>query len=100
MINYEDTWNSKEKFYSNKILFLFLLPQFNNFLFSLLPSFDCVLDETDLPCGECMTFKMYYYLEDDTVAIKELKENREGRDHFPMLLRKTKLPKNWQRRPG
>lgn len=57
------------------------------------------MDETDLPNGECMTYKLFYYLEDDTVAIKELKENREGRDHFPMLLRKTKLPKNWKRQP-
>lgn len=46
-----------------------------------------------------MSFKLFYYLEDDTVAIKELKENRDGRDHFPMLLKKTKLPKNWKRKP-
>lgn len=62
-------------------------------------SFDCVLDETDRDFGECMTYKIFYFLEDDTVSIKELKENMEGRDRFPMLLRRTKLPKNWKRQP-
>lgn len=63
-------------------------------------SFDCVLDESDIPNGECITYKMYYYLEDDTVAVKELKENQEGRDHFPMFMKRTKLPRDWKRQPG
>ncbi|XP_049532156.1 EF-hand domain-containing protein 1-like [Anopheles darlingi] len=62
--------------------------------------FDCVLDERDREGGgEMMTYKLFYYLEDDTVSIKELKENQEGRDYFPMLLRKQKLPKNWKDNP-
>ncbi|XP_058119809.1 EF-hand domain-containing protein 1-like [Anopheles ziemanni] len=61
--------------------------------------FDCVLDERDREGGELMTYKLFYYLEDDTVSIKELKENQEGRDYFPMLLRKQKLPKNWKENP-
>lgn len=61
--------------------------------------FDSVLDETDRPGGELITFKMYYYLEDDTVAIKELPENQQGRDGFTLLLKRTKLPKNWQKNP-
>ncbi|KAJ6636335.1 EF-hand domain-containing protein 1 [Pseudolycoriella hygida] len=63
-------------------------------------SFDCVLDETDLPHGECITYKMYYYLEDDTVAVKELKENQEGRDHFPMFMKRTKLARDWKCQPA
>lgn len=63
-------------------------------------SFDCVLDETDRPGGELITFKFYYYLEDDTVAIKELPENQQGRDGFALLLKRTKLPKNWQKKPS
>lgn len=43
---------------------------------------------------------MFYFLEDDTVAVKELKENREGRDYFPMLLKRTKLPINWKEVAG
>lgn len=61
--------------------------------------FNAVLDETDRPHGECMTYKVFYFLEDDTVAVKELPENQEGRDHFPMLLKRTKLPMNWKQRP-
>lgn len=63
-------------------------------------SFDCVLDETDRPGGELISFKMYFYLEDDTVAIKERPENQQGRDGFVMLLKRTKLPKNWQKKPA
>lgn len=62
--------------------------------------FDCVLDETDRPGGELISFKMYFYLEDDTVAIKELPENQQGRDGFALLLKRTKIPKNWQKRPA
>lgn len=62
--------------------------------------FDCVLDETDRPGGELISFKMYFYLEDDTVAIKELPENQQGRDGFALLLKRTKIPKNWQKKPA
>lgn len=36
-----------------------------------------------------------YFLADDTVAVKEMYERNDGRDPFPQLLRKTKLPKIW-----
>lgn len=57
------------------------------------------MDETDRYFGECTTYKILYFLEDDTVSIKELKENDEGRDRFPMFLRRLKLPKNWKKQP-
>lgn len=57
------------------------------------------MDDSDDPNGEFMSYKLFYYLEDDTVAVKELKENREGRFHFPMLMKRTKLPKNFKDRP-
>lgn len=63
-------------------------------------TFDAVLDETDRPGGECMTYKVFYFLEDDTIAVKELKENQEGRDRFPMLVKRMRLPRNWKQRPG
>lgn len=63
-------------------------------------SFDCVQDETDRPGGELISFKLFFYLEDDTVAIKELPENQQGRDGFALLLKRTKLPKNWQKKPS
>ncbi|XP_059621272.1 EF-hand domain-containing protein 1-like [Phlebotomus argentipes] len=61
--------------------------------------FDCVLDESDRPGGTYMTYKLFYYLEDDTISIKELKENREGRDRFPLLLKRTRLEKNLHHPP-
>lgn len=62
--------------------------------------FDCVLDDTENKHGELMTYKLFYYLEDDTIAIKELKENREGRYPFPMMMSRNKLPKNWKELPS
>lgn len=85
------------------VFFLLMRISFPNSFF-LLPiqiySFDCVLDETELAGGELISFKLFYYLEDDTVAIKELPENQQGRDGFPLWLKRTKLPKNWQKRPA
>ncbi|CAG9804955.1 unnamed protein product [Chironomus riparius] len=68
--------------------------------FGMVLSFDCVLDETERAGGELITFKLYYYLEDDTIAIKELPENQQGRDGFALLLKRTKLPKNWRKKPA
>ena len=63
-------------------------------------SFDCVLDETARPGdGDLITFKLFYNVEDDTVTIKELPENQQGRDGFKLLLKRTKLPKNWKKNP-
>lgn len=62
--------------------------------------FDCVLNEPESSNGELMTYKLFYYLEDDTIAIKELKENRQGRYHFPMMMSRNKLPKNWKQLPS
>lgn len=60
--------------------------------------FDCVFDDTD--SGELITFKLFYHLEDDSISIKELKVNQEGRDRFSMFLRRRKLPKNWKKETG
>lgn len=70
------------------------------FLFYHSNSFDCVLDETARPGdGDLITFKLFYNVEDDTVTIKELPENQQGRDGFKLLLKRTKLPKNWKKKP-
>lgn len=58
------------------------------------------MDETARPGGgDLITFKLYYNVEDDTVTIRELPENQQGRDGFPLLLKRTKLPKNWRKKP-
>jgi EF-hand domain-containing protein 1 len=59
-----------------------------------------VLDDTNCVGGDLISFKLFYYLEDDTVCIKELPENQQGRDHFPKLLKRTKLPKNPLKKPS
>lgn len=42
---------------------------------------------------EALKFKLYFFLEDETITIKELKENQEGRHRFPLYLRRTKVSK-------
>lgn len=41
---------------------------------------------------DSLSFKLYYFLEDGTITIKELKENQEGRHKFPLYLRRTSVP--------
>ena len=38
-------------------------------------------------------YKLHYYLADGQIEVCEIKENNSGRDPFPRLLRKSKLPK-------
>ena len=53
--------------------------------------FVCVRQEKDVPFWDQSVCKLFYFLEDDSVAVKELKEERGGRDHVSMLLKRTKL---------
>ncbi|XP_017777691.1 PREDICTED: EF-hand domain-containing protein 1-like [Nicrophorus vespilloides] len=61
--------------------------------------FDAMWDDRDSEYGEIRPYEILYFLADDTVAVKEVMQNNEGRDPFPQLLRKTKLPKIWTERP-
>lgn len=49
---------------------------------------------------EWLSFKLYYYLEDDAITIKELKENQEGRHQFAFYLRRTRVPKESSSEPS
>lgn len=69
----------------------FLYDLFNNF------SFDCIRLEDKKPLSECLNYKFYCFPEDSTIAVKELKQNSEGKDYCPFLLRRTKIPKNSKR---
>ncbi|XP_037964332.2 EF-hand domain-containing protein 1 isoform X1 [Plutella xylostella] len=63
-------------------------------------AFDCVWDNREFEeCGEFTKYKLCYYLQDDTIAIKEIHDGRGGKDPFPLLLKKTKLPKKWKEKP-
>lgn len=46
------------------------------------------------PLSDCLPYKIFYYIADGTVAVKELKQNIEGRDYCPYLLRRMRVPKN------
>lgn len=39
-------------------------------------------------------YKIYYYLIDDTVEIRQIKKSRGYNDQFSRLLSRTRLPKN------
>ncbi|XP_023949094.2 EF-hand domain-containing protein 1-like [Bicyclus anynana] len=62
-------------------------------------TFNVVWDNRDAEFGELTEYKMLYFLQDDTIAIKELHDGKGGKDPFPLLLKKRKLPKNWKERP-
>ncbi|XP_053602029.1 EF-hand domain-containing protein 1-like [Plodia interpunctella] len=62
-------------------------------------AFNVVWDNRDAENGELQEYKMMYFLQDDTIAVKELHDPRGGKDPFPLLLKKTKLPKKWKEKP-
>ncbi|XP_044529319.1 EF-hand domain-containing protein 1 [Gracilinanus agilis] len=55
--------------------------------------FYSIWDDTDSMFGESRTYIIHYYLADDTVEVREVHERNDGRDPFPVLLRRQRLPK-------
>ncbi|XP_047429908.1 EF-hand domain-containing protein 1 [Mugil cephalus] len=55
--------------------------------------FFALWDDTDTLYGEIRPVTIHYYLVDDTVEISELHEPNSGRDPFPILMRRQRLPK-------
>lgn len=51
-------------------------------------------DDRDAMFGEIRKYLIHYYLVDDSVEIREIHQPNDGRDPFPILLRRGKLPKN------
>ncbi|XP_011708053.1 PREDICTED: EF-hand domain-containing protein 1-like [Wasmannia auropunctata] len=45
-------------------------------------------------------YKVLYFLTDDTVAIREIHEPNDGKDPVAMLLKRMRVPKNWQNLPS
>lgn len=45
--------------------------------------------------GEKRPYILHYFLADETVEISEVQQPNSGRDPFPTLLRRSKLPVNW-----
>lgn len=44
-------------------------------------------------CDEKRSFIIHYYLADDTVEVREIHEKNDGRDPFPVLMKRQHLPK-------
>jgi len=61
--------------------------------------FFCMWDDTPSLYGEVRKFVLHYYLADDTCEIVESYKANSGRDPFPKLLNRQKLPIVWDR-PG
>jgi hypothetical protein len=55
-------------------------------------SFDVVWNDTTLE-GGLKLYTVNFFLADDTVEVKEVNEQNSGKDSFPLLLRRQKLPK-------
>jgi len=61
--------------------------------------FYAMWDDTPSLYGEVRRFVFHYYLADDTVEIVESYRSNSGRDPFPKLLNRQKLPVTWDK-PG
>lgn len=56
--------------------------------------FTCFWDNTDALYGDQLTYKLNYYLQDDTVEILQVHKANSGRDPVPKLLKRGPLEKN------
>ncbi|XP_060518846.1 EF-hand domain-containing protein 1-like isoform X2 [Cylas formicarius] len=61
--------------------------------------FKAVWDDRENEYGELMKFEILYFLSDDTVLVRNVLQANSGRDPYPILLRKTKLPKIYSATP-
>jgi len=56
--------------------------------------FEAVWDDRDSMFGEMRKFLIHYYLVDDTLEVREMHTSNDGRDPFPVLITRHKVPKN------
>ncbi|KAJ9530533.1 hypothetical protein QJQ45_012548 [Haematococcus lacustris] len=55
--------------------------------------FFCCWDDTKRIFGQKLHFALHYFLSDNTVEVAEMHRRNTGRDPFPLLLSRCKLPK-------
>ena len=55
--------------------------------------FFALWDDKDTMYKETRPVNIQYYLVDDTVEIREVHQANSGRDPFPVLMRRQRLPK-------
>ena len=56
--------------------------------------FYAVWDDRSQLYGESRAFIIQYYLVDDTLEVREVHKPNDGRDPFPILIRRQKVPKD------
>ncbi|TGZ64345.1 hypothetical protein CRM22_006425 [Opisthorchis felineus] len=56
--------------------------------------FHAIWDDREELFGDCRKFTIQYYLADDTLEVVEVHEINDGRDPFPLLLRRSRVPKD------
>ncbi|XP_074656210.1 EF-hand domain-containing protein 1-like [Tubulanus polymorphus] len=56
--------------------------------------FFCLWDDRESMFGEMRPFILHYYLVDDTLEIRDVHEPNDGRDPFPVLITRHKVPKD------
>jgi len=54
--------------------------------------FYCILDDRDSMFGEIRPCVLHYYLVDDTMEIREVHHANDGRDPFPVLIGRRRMP--------
>lgn len=70
-------------------------PCLSAFLFSPLQvlRFYAIWDDTNCAFGDHHPCIIHYFLADDTVEVREIHKRNDGRDPFPVLMRRQRLPK-------
>lgn len=56
--------------------------------------FFCIWDDRDQMFGEARKFILHYYLVNDTVEVREVHSPNDGRDPFPILISRQRVPIN------
>lgn len=56
--------------------------------------FHVLWDDREKLYGDIQYFRLFFYLADNTVEIMRVNAKNDGRDTFPKLLKRSKLPKN------
>ncbi|KNC47049.1 uncharacterized protein AMSG_03474 [Thecamonas trahens ATCC 50062] len=62
--------------------------------------FFCVWDDRDKYSKQLRPFNVHFFLADDTVEVREVRTNNDGRDPFPLLLNRNKLPIHHDKLPA
>lgn len=55
--------------------------------------FYAIWDDTNCAFGDHHPCVIHYFLADDTVEVREVHKRNDGRDPFPVLMRRQRLPK-------